>query len=187
MINSLLMYAAYLLGALIFILDKIKEYEKISIASPGVESTYRKMTFWNQERWNILQMILLGIVSVVMLPMLFGGSSFALHKESGEVLWQVPMKTALIPLQIVVGWTGGRAIIKFMGRSKEELYKTLDEVVQIRSGWNVKDIASNVNGLFPIFFAPEGFLAQWMLQEMHSGGFGGFNTKFTVFRGLIMF
>ncbi len=42
--------------------------------------------------------------------------------------------------------------------SKEELYKALDEVVQIRNGWNVKDVASSVNGLFPVFFASRSFL-----------------------------
>lgn len=42
--------------------------------------------------------------------------------------------------------------------SKEELYKALDEVVQIRSGWNVKDLANSVNGLFPVFFAARAFL-----------------------------
>ncbi len=117
------MYAAYLLGALIFILDEIKKYENISLANPDPTIVYKKMTFWRKEKYNILQMILLGVVSVIILPMLFGGSSFSLNKESGETIWQVPMKTALIPLQIVVGYTGGRGIIKFLGKSKEELYK----------------------------------------------------------------
>lgn len=42
--------------------------------------------------------------------------------------------------------------------SKDELYKILEDVVQIRSGWNVKDIANSVNGLFPVFFASRSFL-----------------------------
>lgn len=42
--------------------------------------------------------------------------------------------------------------------SKEELYKALDEVVKIRGTWNVQEIASSVNGLFPVFFASRSFL-----------------------------
>lgn len=42
--------------------------------------------------------------------------------------------------------------------TKEELYKALDEVVQIRNSWNVKEVAGLVNGLFPIFFASRSFL-----------------------------
>jgi glucose/mannose-6-phosphate isomerase len=42
--------------------------------------------------------------------------------------------------------------------SREDLYKALDEVVAIRSSWNVLSIAKDINGLFPVFFASNMFL-----------------------------
>ena len=121
--NYLFMYLAYLLGAAIFILDQIKKYEDIANANPDPTITYKKVNFWEKEKWNILQIILLGGVSIIILPALFGGSSFALEKSDGSTLWTVPMKAALIPIQIVVGWSGGRMILAFLGKSKAELYK----------------------------------------------------------------
>jgi len=116
-------YGAYILGALIFILDQVKKYEDIANANPDPSIIYKSKSFWAKEKWTIIQIALLGLVSIIMLPALFGGSTFALQKASGEIAWSVPMKAALIPVQIIVGWTGGRAILAFMGKTKGELYK----------------------------------------------------------------
>ena len=116
-------YGAYLLGALILILDLVKKYEDVANANPDPNIVYKKKSFWAKERWNILQIALLGVVSVLILPAFFGGSTFALHRSTGEVAWSIPMKAALIPLQIVIGWTGGRAILAIMGKTKGELYE----------------------------------------------------------------
>ena len=121
--NYLFMYLAYLLGAAIFILDQIKKYEDIANSNPDPSITYNKMSFWQKEKWTLIQIVLLGVVSIIILPALFGGSSFALQKSDGSTLWTVPMKAALIPLQVVTGWSGGRMILAFLGKSKAELYK----------------------------------------------------------------
>ena len=121
--NYLFMYLAYLLGAFIFILDQIKKYEDIANANPDPTITYKNMNFWQKEKWTLMQIVLLGAVSVIILPALFGGSSFALQKADGTALWTVPMKAALIPVQIICGWSGGRMILAFLGKSKAELYK----------------------------------------------------------------
>jgi hypothetical protein len=125
MINSAILFAAYLLGALIFVLDEIKKYENIANANPNPDIQYGWPLFWKKEKINVIQMFLYGVVAVIIFPMLFGGSNFALRRETGEVIWSVPMKTALIPLMIVLGWTGGRAVIAFMGKSKRELYRSV--------------------------------------------------------------
>lgn len=116
-------YGAYILGALIFILDQVKKYEDIANANPDPNVVYNKKSFWAKEKWTILQIVLLGIVSALMLPTLFGGSTFAVQKADGTIAWSVPMKAALMPIQIVVGWSGGRMILAFMGKTKGELYK----------------------------------------------------------------
>lgn len=121
--NTLFMYLAYLLGAFIFILDQVKKYEDIANANPDPNIVYKKTSFWQKEKWTIMQIVLLGIVSVLVIPALFGGSTFAVQKADGTIAWSVPMKAALVPIQIVIGWTGGRAILAFMGKTKQELYK----------------------------------------------------------------
>jgi hypothetical protein len=121
MINNLLMYAAYLLGASIFILDVIKKYQEIADAHPDQEIVYNKKTFLKKELINIIQIFLYGVISVIVLPILFGGNTFSLIAHDGRHIWSIPVKQALIPLQIVVGYGGGRLVIAWMGRSEKEL------------------------------------------------------------------
>lgn len=121
LLNSLLLFAAYLLGALIFILDEIKKYENIANANPDPKIVYKG--FWHKEKWNVLQIILWGIVAVILFPQILGGSSIALHNKEGEDIWNMPVKSALIPILIVAGWTGGRMVMAVLGKSKKELYK----------------------------------------------------------------
>lgn len=116
------MYLGYTLGALIFIIDEMKKYENIANANPDPKIIYKQQSFWRKERLNIIQMVLLGVASVIILPLLFGTGDLAYRKDDGTVLWSVPMKLALLPLQIISGWTGGRAIIAIFGKSKKELY-----------------------------------------------------------------
>ena len=119
------MYAAYLLGSLIFILDAIEKYQNLADTSPDPNVTYKKKSFWQKERINIIRICLLGIVSIIFLPILFGNGSMNFTNSEGVTLLSVPLKAALIPLQVVIGWTGGRAILAIMGKSKKELFKKI--------------------------------------------------------------
>lgn len=122
-LNYLIAYAGYCLGATIFILDVIKKYQLIADSNPNPNIVYNKSVFWRKEKINVIQMFLYGIISVIILPQLFGGTSFQATNSAGSVIWTVPMKAAMLPLQIIVGYSGGRMIIAFMGKSKQELYK----------------------------------------------------------------
>jgi hypothetical protein len=122
-LNYLLSFGAYSLGALIYILDQIKKYQDVAETSPDPKITYQKKNFWQKEKVNVIQIGLYGIVSVIFLPYILGGSAIQLASSSGSVIWSLPMQTALIPAQIIIGWSGGRAVIAFMGNSKKELYK----------------------------------------------------------------
>lgn len=122
---SFLQYLAYLLGALIYILDVIEKYQKMAETSPDASITYNKKSFWKKEKFNIIRIIALGIVSIIVLPWIIGGQTFAVMKDDGTVLYSLPIKSALIPLQIVVGYTGGRGILAALGKSKKDLYKRI--------------------------------------------------------------
>jgi len=126
--NYLMSYGAYLLGAAIFILDQIKKFQEIADTSPK-DVTYKRKTFWEKEKYNVIQIALIGIVSVLLVPKMFGDNTIAILKEDGTTSYSIPMKAALIPIQIIIGWTGGRIMLAILGRSKKELYKKvgLDE------------------------------------------------------------
>ena len=119
------MYAAYVLGSVIFILDAVEKYQNLADTSPDPNITYKKKSFWQKERINIIRICLLGIVSIIFLPILFGNGSITFSNSEGVALLTIPLKAALIPLQIIVGWTGGRAILSIMGKSKKELFKKI--------------------------------------------------------------
>lgn len=123
LLNYFISYAAYCLGATIFILDIIKKYQLIADANPDPKILYTKNMFWHKEWINVVQIFIYGIISIIIVPMLFGGSTFQATSSTGNVIWAIPMKTAQLPIQIIAGWTGGRAVMAFMGKSKQELYK----------------------------------------------------------------
>lgn len=123
MMQYLILYLAYLLGALIFVLDEIKKYQNIANANPDPKIVYHQSSFFKKEKINLIQMLIYGVVAVWIFPILFGGSIFTLNNSQGVQIWSIPMKTALAPILLVCGWTGGRIVIAFMGKSRSELYK----------------------------------------------------------------
>lgn len=130
MINSLILFAAYLLGASIFVIEEIKKYKNVANANPDPAIVFKSGNFFEKEKLNLVQMALYGIVAVIILPKLFGGSNFVLENGGGAKVWSIPMKQALVPIMIIIGWTGGAAVISLLGKSKKELYKKvgIDEI-----------------------------------------------------------
>lgn len=122
-VNYLLSYAAYLLGASILILDLVERFSLMAQSNPDPNIVYKKKSFWATEKFNLIRIGLLGIVSVIFLPKVFGGSVVNISNAEGHTIYSVAMKAALIPVQVLVGWTGGKAILALLGKTKKELYK----------------------------------------------------------------
>jgi hypothetical protein len=118
-------YGAYVLGAFVYILDIIKKYRMLADASPNPAAVYSSKIFWKKENINVIQIFLYGVISTIILPRLFGGSIISIQNDSGAEIYSVPMRAALIPIQIILGWTGGRLVLAAMGRSKGELYRKI--------------------------------------------------------------
>lgn len=124
-LGYLSMYAAYLLGASLFVLDVIEKYQMLADASPDPNITYKKKSFWQKERISIIRIFLLGIASIIIVPLFFGNGNMQFTNGEGAVTVSIPAKLALIPLQIVIGYSGGRAILAVFGKTKKELYAKL--------------------------------------------------------------
>lgn len=122
-LNYTLSYLAYVLGALIFLLDEAKKYQDIANANPDTNIIYNKKSFWAKEKLSVIKVFLVGIVSVIIFPMMFNGNTVAFQNQEGQNIWSMPLKAAQIPAQILIGYGGGRAIIAWLGKSKKELYK----------------------------------------------------------------
>lgn len=122
-LGYLIAFAGYALGAAIFILDAIEKYYAIAQTSTDPNVTYQKQSFWKKERFNLIRIFLLGIVSVIIWPRILGNGTLGFFNADGVLMLDVPIKAASLPIQIITGWTGGRIIIALMGKSKKELYR----------------------------------------------------------------
>lgn len=121
-INYLLAYGVYLLGAVLFYLDVIGKYEKIADANPNPDIVFNRRIFWRKERVNIIRVILLGVATMILLIPL-GGLSVDFKNAAGGVMFNTSIKVILLPLYLVFGWSGGKATNALAGKYKEELYK----------------------------------------------------------------
>jgi hypothetical protein len=128
-LGYLIAFAGYALGAAIFILDAIEKYYAIAQTSTDPSVVYKRDSFWLKERFNLIRITLLGVVSIIIWPRILGNGTLGFFNADGVLMLDVPIKAASLPIQIITGWTGGRIILAIMGKSKKELYKKvgLDE------------------------------------------------------------
>ncbi len=120
-LNFVLAYAAYLLGASIFILDKIAEYKRIADAHPDTSIIFNGKIFWKKEWVNIVKILLLGFATMILLIPL-GGITIDFNNAQGQAMFTTSVKVIALPLYLVMGWSGGKGTIAVAGKYKKELY-----------------------------------------------------------------
>lgn len=126
MMEFVIPYMAYILGVCIMTADKIAKNVKIAQASPDKAITYDAKKFFKDEKWNLVLALLLGIASVIVAPMLISGTTLQALNKEGNPVWNMPLKTAIVPLQIVIGIGGGRGILAWLGTSEKQLSRQID-------------------------------------------------------------
>ena len=84
MINYLLGYGAFVLGSVLYLLSKIRDFKRQAKPIPGMEFNYKQ--FWNDELINIIQLYVGGIALVIFLPMMIGGATVDIKSTSGIVI-----------------------------------------------------------------------------------------------------
>lgn len=123
-LNHLIAYAVYLLGAALFILDLIGKYKKMADANPNEHITFNAQVFWKKESINIIKILLWGVATPILLVP-FSGMSVSFHNTAGEVMFTTSVATVLLPLYFIFGYSGGRAQIALAGQYKKGFYEKL--------------------------------------------------------------
>ena len=120
-LNYFLGYGAFLLGAALYILSKLKEYKQMADANPNPKVIFRGKDLVNSEWINLAQLFLAGIALVIFLPMLIGGTTVDIKNTSGNVVTTLSLKATLIPMYFLLGWSGNSAIFALFGKYKKTL------------------------------------------------------------------
>lgn len=120
-LNYLLAYACYLLGAALFFLDVIAKYKRVAEANPNPDIEFNAHIFWQKEWVNIIKILLLGIATMILLIPL-GGISVTFNNINGGEMFTTSVKVLFFPMYFVIGYTGGRGTLAIAGVYKKELY-----------------------------------------------------------------
>ncbi len=121
MLTYLFGYAAFLLGAILYVLGKVQEYKEMAEANPDPKIIYSTKKFMNKEIINFIRLCLGGIALVILMPMLIGGATVDLKSAEGAVIATVTLKSALIPLYFVTGLGGTATLFSMFGKYKKTL------------------------------------------------------------------
>jgi hypothetical protein len=123
MINYLLGYGAFVLGSVLYLLSKIRDFKRQAKPIPGMEFNYKQ--FWNDELINIIQLYVGGIALVIFLPMMIGGATVDIKSTSGIVITTLALKATLIPMYFILGWSGNSALFSLFGKYKKTFLNQL--------------------------------------------------------------
>ena len=123
MINYLLGYGAFVLGSVLYLLSKIRDFKRQAKPIPGMEFNYKQ--FWNDELINIIQLYVGGIALVIFLPMMIGGATVDIKSTSGIVITTLALKATLIPMYFILGWSGNSALFSLFGKYKKTFLNKL--------------------------------------------------------------
>lgn len=123
-INSLIAYAVYILGAALFLLDVIGKYKKMADANPNPSIVFNAHIFWQKEWVNIIKILLWGVaVPILIIPLT--GMSVTFVNSTGAAMFTASIKLILLPIYFICGYSGGRAQIAIAGQYKKTFYEKL--------------------------------------------------------------
>jgi hypothetical protein len=120
-LNYLLGYGAFLLGAILFILGKMNDYDQMARANPDPKVIYDRKTFFRMEAINFARLFIGGIALVIFAPMLIGGVVVDVKNSSGAVVTTLALKAALAPFYFVTAYAGNSALFAFFGKYKKAM------------------------------------------------------------------
>lgn len=118
-------YLAFLLGSLIYLIGKVREYKKMAKANPDPKIIYSTKAFINEEWLNFAQFYLGGIALVIFTPMLIGGAVVEVKNSAGAAISSFTLKSVLTPMYFLTGMAGNSALFAFFGKYKKTLLNTV--------------------------------------------------------------
>jgi hypothetical protein len=121
MVHYLLNYGCFLLGCVLYLLGKIKEYKAMAEANPDPKIIYSTRNLIDKEWINLAQLFIGGIALIIFTPMLTGGVVVDVKNVSGNVVTSLSMQTVLMPFYFFVGYSGNSALFSYFGKYKKTL------------------------------------------------------------------
>lgn len=121
MLQYFLDYGCFLLGCVLYLLGKIKEYKQMADANPDPNIVHSNKKLLSDEWINIAQLLIGGVALIIFAPKLIGGISVDIKNVSGQVVANVAMQTLLMPFYFLMGYAGNSALFSFFGKYKKTL------------------------------------------------------------------
>lgn len=121
MLHYLLDYGAFLLGAILYLLSKVGEYQQMAEANPDPKIVYSFGNLLKKEWVNIARLLIGGIALVIFLPLLIGGATVDIKNTEGIVVTSMAMKSVLAPMYFFLGYSGNSALFALFGKYKKTL------------------------------------------------------------------
>lgn len=122
MIHYLLDYGAFVLGFILHVLGKIREYKQMAKANPDPKIVYDKRHFIEDEWVNFAYVLVGGIGLVIFMPILIGGASVDFKSAEGSVIANIEIKTLLAPFYFLIGYSGSSGVFAILGKYKKTLF-----------------------------------------------------------------
>lgn len=121
MAHYLLDYGCFLLGAVLYLLSKVGEYQHMAEANPDPKIVYSFGNLLKKEWVNIARLLIGGIALVIFLPLLIGGATVDIKNTEGAVITSMAMKSVLAPMYFFLGYSGNSALFSLFGKYKKTL------------------------------------------------------------------
>lgn len=119
--HYLLDYGCFLLGSVLYLLGKIKEFKAMAEANPDPKIVYSTKTLFSKEWINFAQLLIGGVAVIIFTPMLIGGVTVDIKNVSGQVVTTLAMQTMLMPFYFFIGYSGNSAMFAYFGKYKKTL------------------------------------------------------------------
>jgi hypothetical protein len=121
MVQYLLDYGCFLLGCVLYLLGKIKEYKAIAEANPDPKVIHSNKKMFDKEWINLAQLIIGGVALIIFTPKLIGGVTVDIKNVSGQIVTSLAMQTILMPFYFFIGYSGNSALFAYFGKYKKTL------------------------------------------------------------------
>lgn len=125
MLSYILGYCAFVLGSLIYLIGKAKEYKKMAKLNPDPKVIYSTRRFISEEWLNFAQFYLGGIALVIFTPMLIGGAVVEVKSSTGVAIGSFALKSVLTPMYFLIGMAGNSALFAYFGKYKKTILGTV--------------------------------------------------------------
>jgi hypothetical protein len=123
--NYLIGLALFTFGMVIYLLVKIRDYKQKAKAILDPTVKFHLDQFWDDELLNLIILFLSGAAVVAGLPFIIGGAVVKIETSAGGVLYTMPMRAALFPMDFILGFSGNQLVFAVIGKYKKTFFNQI--------------------------------------------------------------